>query len=170
MAALRETLTLWWQTDEVRRVRPMVEDEVRRNLFFFEATLFDAVPEVLEELERTFDVRAAIHGSSGQPCSHSPRDDTGSCFGNSSIIPNEYCSSPRSEASGTTMRSSVHTESKSSSAALAPAAIELAAPPPMPMRMPGPPSCTSSVPAGNSIFCVWLAAIAPSPPAIMIGL
>ena len=33
------SLTLWWQTDEVRRVRPMVEDEVRRNLFFFEATL-----------------------------------------------------------------------------------------------------------------------------------
>ena len=39
-------------------MRPMVEDEVRRNLFFFEATLFDAVPEVLDELERTFDVRA----------------------------------------------------------------------------------------------------------------
>src|SRR5829696_5078722 len=58
LSELRETLTLWWQTDEVRRVRPMVEDEVRRNLFFFEATLFDAVPEVLEELERTFDVRA----------------------------------------------------------------------------------------------------------------
>ena len=62
------------------------------------------------------------------------------------------------------------TESKSSSAALAPAAIELAAPPPMPMRMPGPPSWTSSVPAGNSILCVCVAAIAPRPPAIMIGL
>ena len=58
LAELREALTVWWQTDEVRRVRPMVEDEVRRNLFFFEATLFDAVPEVLEELERCFDVRA----------------------------------------------------------------------------------------------------------------
>src|SRR5829696_9558394 len=58
LSELRETVTLLWQTDEVRRVRPMVEDEVRRNLFFFEATLFDAVPEVLEELERTFDVRA----------------------------------------------------------------------------------------------------------------
>jgi phosphoenolpyruvate carboxylase len=54
---LREALTVWWQTDEVRRVRPMVEDEVRRNLFFFEATLLDTVPEVLEELERSFDVR-----------------------------------------------------------------------------------------------------------------
>ena len=58
LGELRETVTLLWQTDEVRRVRPMVEDEVRRNLFFFEATLLDAVPEVLDELERTFDVRA----------------------------------------------------------------------------------------------------------------
>ena len=32
------------------------------------------------------------------------------------------------------------TLSKSSAAVLLPAAIELAAPPPMPMRMPGPPS------------------------------
>ncbi len=46
------------------------------------------------------------------------------------------------------------TESKSSSAAFAPVAIELAAPPPMPMRMPGPPSWISSVPAGKSILCV----------------
>src|SRR5829696_6969027 len=57
MSELREALTVWWQTDEVRRVRPMVEDEVRRYLFFFEATLHDAVPEVLEELERCFGVR-----------------------------------------------------------------------------------------------------------------
>src|SRR5829696_5928412 len=56
LSDLREALTVWWQTDEVRRVRPMVEDEVRRNLFFFEATLHDAVPEVLEELERCFEV------------------------------------------------------------------------------------------------------------------
>ena len=38
---------IWWQTDEVRRARPRVDDEVRRNLFVFESTLFDAVPEVL---------------------------------------------------------------------------------------------------------------------------
>ncbi len=54
---LREVLTIWWQTDEVRRVRPRVEDEVRRNLFFFEAVLFDAVPAALEEMERAFDAR-----------------------------------------------------------------------------------------------------------------
>ncbi len=68
---------------------------------------------------RTFDVFAASHGISGQPWNHSPRADTGSALGNSLIIPNEYCSSWRSDASGTTMRSSVHTESKSSSSASA---------------------------------------------------
>ena len=57
LAELRESLTLWWLTDEVRRVRPKVEDEVRRNLFFFEATLHETVPLVLDELERAFDVR-----------------------------------------------------------------------------------------------------------------
>src|SRR3954465_10559023 len=55
-AELREVLTVWWQTDEVRRVRPRVEDEVRRNLFFFEAVLFDAVPAVLAEVEHALGV------------------------------------------------------------------------------------------------------------------
>ncbi len=49
-------LTTWWQTDEVRRVRPRVEDEVRRTLFFFEAVLFDAIPPLAAELSRCFDV------------------------------------------------------------------------------------------------------------------
>src|SRR5262245_4606877 len=66
---------------------------------------------------RTFDVVPASQGTSGQPWNHSPREDTGKAFGNSSIIPNEYWSSWRSEASGTTIRSSVQTESKSSSSA-----------------------------------------------------
>jgi phosphoenolpyruvate carboxylase len=54
---LREVLTVWWQTEEVRRVRPRVDDEVRRNLFFFESTLFDAVPVVHAELERCLGAR-----------------------------------------------------------------------------------------------------------------
>src|SRR4051795_7128630 len=54
---LREVLTIWWQTDELRRVRPKVEDEVRRNLFFIEAVLFDAVPAVLDEIEHQLGVR-----------------------------------------------------------------------------------------------------------------
>ena len=54
---VQEILTIWWQTDEVRRARPRVDDEVRRNLFVFESTLFDAVPEVLGEVERAFGTR-----------------------------------------------------------------------------------------------------------------
>jgi phosphoenolpyruvate carboxylase len=52
LADLREVLTIWWQTDEVRRARPHVEDEVRRTLYVFESVLYDAVPRVLDELER----------------------------------------------------------------------------------------------------------------------
>src|ERR1700733_5244814 len=52
---LREVLTVWWQTDAVRHVRPVVEDEVRRILFFFEAVLFDAAPRVEAGISRSFD-------------------------------------------------------------------------------------------------------------------
>ncbi len=55
----RTILTIWWQTDDVRRARPRVEDEVRRNLFFFER-LFDAVPETFAELERTLATRVEL--------------------------------------------------------------------------------------------------------------
>jgi phosphoenolpyruvate carboxylase len=51
---IRESLALWWQTSEVRRTRPQVDDEVRRNLHFFDRVLFDAVPELVRELERCF--------------------------------------------------------------------------------------------------------------------
>src|SRR5436190_2897378 len=57
LAEVEEILTIWWMTDEVRRARPRVDDEVRRNLFVFESTLFDAVPEMLGELERAFRTR-----------------------------------------------------------------------------------------------------------------
>lgn len=53
---LREVLTTWWQTDEVRRMRPLIEDEVRRTLFFFEWVLFDAIPPLAAELSRCFGV------------------------------------------------------------------------------------------------------------------
>jgi phosphoenolpyruvate carboxylase len=51
---MREALALWWQTAEVRRTRPGVEDEVRRNLHFFDRGLFDQIPELVRELERCF--------------------------------------------------------------------------------------------------------------------
>jgi hypothetical protein len=66
---------------------------------------------------RTFSVFAASQGINGMPWNHLPRETTGMPLGNSLIIPKGYCSSARSEASGTTIRSSVQTESKSSSSA-----------------------------------------------------
>ena len=51
---LREVLTVWWQTEAVRRSRPVVEDEVRRIVFFFEAVLFDAAPGLEAEVARAF--------------------------------------------------------------------------------------------------------------------
>ncbi|GFN33187.1 phosphoenolpyruvate carboxylase [Paenibacillus xylaniclasticus] len=48
---LNEVFTLW-QTDELRGRKPTVIDEVRNGLFFFDETLFDALPNVYEELER----------------------------------------------------------------------------------------------------------------------
>ena len=60
---IRESLALWWQTAEVRRERPQVDDEVRRNLHFFDRVLFDAVPETVREMERCF---------GGQPLDFAP--------------------------------------------------------------------------------------------------
>ena len=53
---------------------------------------------------------------------------------------------------------------------LAPVDIEEADPPPMPISIPGPPSWTSSAPAGTSPLWAWPARTLPTPPAIMIGL
>ncbi len=40
-----------WQTDEVRHTQLQVLDEVSNALYYFDATLFDSVPALLEELE-----------------------------------------------------------------------------------------------------------------------
>jgi phosphoenolpyruvate carboxylase len=48
---LNEVLTLW-QTDELRDRKPTVIDEVRNGMYYFNETLFDALPDVYEELER----------------------------------------------------------------------------------------------------------------------
>jgi phosphoenolpyruvate carboxylase len=66
LAELLEVLTIWWQTDEVRRARPHVEDEVRRTLYVFESVLYDAVPRTLDELERALGVSPEAEGS-GEP-------------------------------------------------------------------------------------------------------
>ena len=53
------------------------------------------------------------------------------------------------------------TESKSSASTFWPEAIEEAAPPPMPMRKPGPPSWMKSVPAPSGFLAVCFALMLP---------
>jgi phosphoenolpyruvate carboxylase len=49
--ALREEITLLWQTDEIRMARPRVGDEVKNILFYLEKVLYPLVPRVYAELE-----------------------------------------------------------------------------------------------------------------------
>jgi phosphoenolpyruvate carboxylase len=63
---LRETLTVWWQTDDVRARRPRPDDEVRRTLLHVESVLYDAVPDLLQELSRTLGVAWPPDGGSAR--------------------------------------------------------------------------------------------------------
>ena len=47
-----EEIVALWQSDEVRVVRPTVIDEVKNGLYYFEASLFDLIPQLYRELER----------------------------------------------------------------------------------------------------------------------
>ncbi len=54
---LGEEVTLLWQTDEIRRTRPHVLDEVRRVLYYMGEVLYRELPEVLagaEQILRSF--------------------------------------------------------------------------------------------------------------------
>ena len=46
-------ITLLWQSDEVREIKPTVIDEVTNGLFYFEEVLFDLIPEIYQQLEKT---------------------------------------------------------------------------------------------------------------------
>jgi phosphoenolpyruvate carboxylase len=52
---LREAITLLWQTDDLREVRPSALDEVRSAMVFFDATLFGVAPRVLRALDSALD-------------------------------------------------------------------------------------------------------------------
>ncbi len=49
---LAEEITVLWQTDEISARRPRVVDEIRHGLWFFEQSLWDAVPELARALRR----------------------------------------------------------------------------------------------------------------------
>jgi phosphoenolpyruvate carboxylase len=48
---LEETVALW-QSDEVRRVKLTVLDEVKGNLYYFEETITEVIPQIYHDLER----------------------------------------------------------------------------------------------------------------------
>jgi phosphoenolpyruvate carboxylase len=52
IAGLHAEITALWQTDPVRSTRPRVVDEIRTGLWFFETTLWRAVPTVVRALRR----------------------------------------------------------------------------------------------------------------------
>ncbi len=49
---LESQIQVLWQTDEVRREKPTVEDEIRNGIYYFRKSLFDAVPIVYRYMER----------------------------------------------------------------------------------------------------------------------
>ncbi|WP_319557830.1 phosphoenolpyruvate carboxylase [Thiomicrorhabdus sp.] len=49
---LESQIQVLWQTDEVRRQKPTVEDEIRNGIYYFRQSLFDAVPTVYRYVER----------------------------------------------------------------------------------------------------------------------
>lgn len=55
LSDLRNEVDLLWLTGELRMEKPTVQMEVDWGLHFFEQTLFDRVPEVLEKLEYALD-------------------------------------------------------------------------------------------------------------------
>ena len=49
--AVAEETTVLWQTDEVRSIRPSVDDEIRQGLWFFEASLLDVGADLAARLD-----------------------------------------------------------------------------------------------------------------------
>lgn len=54
MEKVYNLITLLLHTDDVRSNKITVQDEVKNGLYFFISTIWDLVPEVVEELERTY--------------------------------------------------------------------------------------------------------------------
>ncbi len=52
-------ITALWQTDDVRSARPTVQDEIRMALDYYDASLFDTLPVLYEEVRRALDAEFA---------------------------------------------------------------------------------------------------------------
>jgi len=62
---LKRQIQVLWKTDEVRLHKPTVEDEIRNGLYYFRASLFDAVPQTYRYLEKA--VRRVYGAGPGAP-------------------------------------------------------------------------------------------------------
>jgi phosphoenolpyruvate carboxylase len=51
--AIEAQVQILWKTDEVRMHKPQVLDEVNQGLYFFQNSLFDAVPKVYRNLKKS---------------------------------------------------------------------------------------------------------------------
>ncbi|HIQ40700.1 MAG TPA: phosphoenolpyruvate carboxylase, partial [Sulfurivirga caldicuralii] len=49
---LRYQIQTLWKTDEIRRQKPTVEDEIRNGIYYFRQSLFKAIPDVYRFMER----------------------------------------------------------------------------------------------------------------------
>ena len=54
-ALMQEQIQILWKTDEVRVNKPEVRDEIRNGIFYFQDSLFEAVPTVYRFLERAIE-------------------------------------------------------------------------------------------------------------------
>lgn len=50
---IKRHITLFWQSDDLREEKIHILDEVRANLFYFDHTVFETLPEILEDLRLT---------------------------------------------------------------------------------------------------------------------
>jgi len=50
---LTEEIRLWWRTDELHQFKPSVLDEVDYALHYFQAVLFDAIPQLYQRLRQS---------------------------------------------------------------------------------------------------------------------
>jgi len=48
---IKKQVQLLWSTDEVRAIKPTVRDEIKNGLYYFNVSLFDAVPRTYRNLE-----------------------------------------------------------------------------------------------------------------------
>jgi phosphoenolpyruvate carboxylase len=62
---LKQQIQVLWKTDEVRLHKPSVEEEIRNGLYYFRASLFDAVPQTYRYLEKA--IKRVYSAEDGTP-------------------------------------------------------------------------------------------------------